>query len=57
MSIPVFADGNRYLFYEIRYKNFAVKSYSSSYNDTWVSILDNSRSAWNNSNAGTTITT
>lgn len=54
---PVAADGNRYWEYGMRYKNFAVKSYSNSYNATWVSILDNSRSAWNNSKAGTTIST
>lgn len=57
LTIPVFAAGNRYWPYGMRYKNFAVKSYSNSYNDTWVNILDNARSAWNSSNAGTSIST
>lgn len=52
-----YADGTVYTPYGVRYKNIAVKSYSSSYNDTWVSIIDKSRAAWNNSAAGTTITT
>lgn len=57
MNFSTLADGAKYWEYGVRYKNIAVKSYSSSYNDTWVSILNNARSAWNSSSAGTTITT
>ncbi|MEJ8738553.1 hypothetical protein WKT02_13980 [Erysipelotrichaceae bacterium HCN-30851] len=34
-----------------------VRSYTNSYNDTWVKILDNGRSSWNSSAAEVTFTT
>lgn len=35
--------------------SISVKSYSDKYNDTWVSILNNGISAWNNSKANVSI--
>lgn len=34
-----------------------VRSYTNSYNDTWVNILDNGRSSWNSSADEVTFTT
>lgn len=46
-----------YLSYGLKSGKTTVKSYSNSYNDVWVKILDNSRSAWNNASSHTNIST
>lgn len=46
-----------YLSHGCEHGDIKVKPYSSLYNSIWVSILDNGRSAWNNSSANVSIYT
>lgn len=34
-----------------------VRDYTNNYNDTWINVLNNGRSSWNNSSAKVTLTT
>lgn len=53
-SILVYA-ADPYLSYGSKTGSINVQSYSNKYNDTWVSILNNGISAWNNSRAKVSI--
>ena len=44
-----------YLSFGSKTGNVNVKKYADKYNDTWVSVIDNGISAWNNSSANVSI--
>ena len=44
-----------YLSFGSKTGNVNVKKYADKYNDTWVSVIDNGISAWNNSSANISI--
>ena len=56
MPLMVYA-ADPYLSYGCQYGDITVKPYSSLYNSTWVTILDNGRGAWNSSSANVSIST
>lgn len=53
-SIAVYA-ADPYLDYGSKTGNISVQNYSDKYNDTWVSVINNGISAWNNSKANVSI--
>ena len=55
-TLKVYA-ADPYLNCGCQYGSISVKSYSNSYNSTWVSILDSGRSAWTSSSANVSIST
>ncbi len=54
-SLIVTYAADPYLSYGSKTGNVNVKEYSDKYNDTWVSVLNNGISAWNNSSANVSI--